>query len=55
MIDVIAHRCRLFEYTPYAIHGIAASSCKPEIAVSRSNGDIEIWSVLINCFPKMVC
>ena len=54
MTDVIVHRCRLFEFTPCAIHNIAVSSYSSDVAISRSNGNIEVWSVTPNCFPKMV-
>ena len=39
------HRCQFIEYVPEAVHCMAFNDDSTLLAVSRANGDIELWSV----------
>ena len=54
MENFLVHRCRLYDFIPCAIHGIAVSESRSELALSRSNGSIEVWSTKPNLLQKMV-
>ncbi|XP_074661710.1 U3 small nucleolar RNA-associated protein 4 homolog [Tubulanus polymorphus] len=54
MAEFKVHQVRFFEYTPHAIHCLAYDENKKRIALSRSNGSIEIWSIPDNWFLQKV-
>ncbi|KAF1329471.1 hypothetical protein FI667_g5759, partial [Globisporangium splendens] len=39
------HRCRFLDWMPHAIHSMCFDPRGTQLAVARSNGDIEIWQV----------
>lgn len=45
MGEFLVHQIRFFDYTPTAIHCIAYDELNKKLAVSRSDGAIEIWSI----------
>lgn len=39
------HRCRFLDWMPHAIHCMSFAPSGKQLAVARSNGDVEIWHV----------
>ncbi|KAK7505273.1 hypothetical protein BaRGS_00003435 [Batillaria attramentaria] len=48
------HHVRFFEYTPQAINSLAYEKSTQRLAVSRSDGSIEIWSKADNWYQEKV-
>lgn len=48
------HHVRFFEYTPQAINCLAYEKTSQRLAVSRSDGSVEIWSKSDNWFQEKV-
>ncbi|XP_064599137.1 U3 small nucleolar RNA-associated protein 4 homolog isoform X2 [Liolophura sinensis] len=54
MANFRVHRVRFFEYQPKAIHCIAYQKDTNRVAVSRSDGTLEIWSIEDKWFQEKV-
>ncbi|XP_076471280.1 LOW QUALITY PROTEIN: U3 small nucleolar RNA-associated protein 4 homolog [Babylonia areolata] len=54
MGDFKVHRVRFFEYTPLAVNCLAYDKTTQRLALSRSDGSIEIWSKPDNWFQEKV-
>ena len=48
------HHVRFMEYIPKAVHCMAYNDATQRLAVSRSDGSIEIWSIQDNWFQEKV-
>ena len=52
--EIEVHRCRFIEFTPSSIVSVALSKDSKELAVGRSSGSIEIWSITNNWYITKV-
>ena len=48
------HQIRFFDYTPTPIHCISYDELYKKLAVSRSDGSIEIWSIIDDWYQERV-
>ena len=49
------HKCRFVEWNASAIVSSAFSHSGNYLAVSRSNGSIEVWNIVHQWFLQLVC
>ncbi|XP_013420051.1 U3 small nucleolar RNA-associated protein 4 homolog [Lingula anatina] len=54
MGEFLVHHVRLFDFVPKAIHCLASDEDTQRLALSRSDGSVEIWSVKDNWFQEKI-
>ncbi|KAI0227127.1 U3 small nucleolar RNA-associated protein 4 [Lamellibrachia satsuma] len=54
MEEFRVHRVRFFQYQPNAVHCLAYDNAFQKLALSRSNGSVEIWSAKDNWYQEKI-